>query len=146
MRLPRCSQGLTAIKAGATYFAVVFLFAFVLGAVRVLIVAPYVGGTIGVLLETPVILGISWVTCRWCVNRFRVASGKRIRLLMGVVAFGLLEGTELSSSVFVFGRTIADHLAGYWSSSGVIGLAAQGVFALVPLLLDVVQRGRRPTM
>jgi hypothetical protein len=146
MWLPRRSQGLSTIKAGATYFAVVFLFAFVLGTIRVLIVAPHVGETTGVLLETPVILAISWVICRWCVNRFRVASGNGTRLLMGVVAFGLLSATELSVSVFVFGTTIADHFAGFWSSPGIIGLVAQVVFALVPLLLDVNQRVRRPTM
>jgi len=92
----RRSQGLSTIKAGATYFAVVFLFAFVFGTIRVLIVAPHVGETTGVLLETPVILAISWVICRWCVNRFRVASGNGTRLLMGVVAFGLLSATELT--------------------------------------------------
>ena len=116
MAATRRSQGLSTIKAGATYFAVVFLFAFVFGTNRVLIVAPHVGETTGVLLETPVILAISWVICRWCVNWFRVASGNGTRLLMGVVAFGLLSATELSVSVFVFGsrRTTKASLAGMW--------------------------------
>jgi hypothetical protein len=55
---------------------------------------------------------------------------------MGAVAFSLLEGTELGVSVFTFDQTIADYLAGYWSTPGVIGLVAQVAFAFIPLLQD----------
>ncbi len=41
------------IKAGAAYFAIVFAAAFVLGTIRVSLVAPSVGPTIAVLIETP---------------------------------------------------------------------------------------------
>lgn len=86
----------------------------------------------GVVLEAPVILAISWVTCAWCVDRFRVPSGAWIRLLMGAAAFSLLGVAEISISLFVFGRTIASHFAGYRSSAGAIGLVAQVVFAIFP--------------
>ena len=56
----------------------------------------------GVVLEAPVILAISWVTCAWCVDRFRVPSGAWIRLLMGAAAFSLLGVAEISISLFVF--------------------------------------------
>ena len=55
----------SAIKAGGVYFVAVFLFGFVLGTARTLIVLPRVGETVGVVLEAPVILAISWVTCVW---------------------------------------------------------------------------------
>jgi hypothetical protein len=43
------SNWITAIKAGATYSAIVFLFGFMLGAIRVTIVSPHLGQTLGVL-------------------------------------------------------------------------------------------------
>ena len=122
----------SAVKAGGVYFVAVFLFGFVLGTARTLIVLPRLGETVGVVLEAPVILAISWVTCAWCVDRFRVPSGAWIRLLMGAAAFSLLGVAEISISLFVFGRTIASHFAGYRSSASAIGLVAQVVFAIFP--------------
>jgi hypothetical protein len=124
---------ITAIKAGATYFGIVFLFGFMLGAIRVMVVSPHLGQTLGVLLETPVILTISWVTCRWCIDRFRLSTVLSTRLLTGMVAFGLLQCGELGVAVVAFGRTIDNYFEGFRSTPGVIGLLAQVIFALFPL-------------
>jgi hypothetical protein len=123
----------TALKAGATYAVIVYFVGFVLGTVRVLLLVPDIGETQAVLLETPVILSASWIASQWSVKRFAVPAAAGSRLAMGGVAFALLMIGELAVSILVFGRSWGNALTVYPSPSGVIGLAAQSVFALLPL-------------
>jgi hypothetical protein len=123
-----------AIRAGAVYFAFVFLAGFALGTLRVLVVAPRLGATVAVLLEAPVILAISWAACGWCLRRLKPPATVSARATMGAVAFALLMSAELGLSVLVFGRSIAAHFADYGTAAGAIGLAAQIGFALLPLV------------
>ena len=124
---------IAALTAGAAYFAVVFLVGFVLGTMRVLVVAPRLGDVAAVLIETPIILWVSWLACGWSAARFGVGRSVPDRLAMGTVAFALLMSAEAGLSVLIFHRSLAEHLAGYRSLSGAIGLAAQVVFAWLPL-------------
>ena len=50
----------SSIKAGVAYAVTVFAIGFLLGTARVLLLAPRVGSTVAVLVETPVILAASW--------------------------------------------------------------------------------------
>ena len=132
-----------ALKAGATYFAIVYLAGFVLGTVRVLLVVPRVGELTAVLLETPLILAVSWTGSRWCVDRFAVPQKASPRVVMGSSALVLLLLGELGVSLFAFGRPWADTLAAFRSPPGLIGLSAQGVFALLPLFQAILPQRRR---
>jgi hypothetical protein len=123
-----------AVRAGAVYFAIVFSIAFLLGAIRVLLVAPRLGETVAVMLEAPLILAISWAASRSCVRLFEVREETAPRLLMGAVAFAILMSAELGVSVLIFGRSVADFVAGYLSIPGAIGLAAQLAFGVVPAI------------
>ena len=120
------------ISAGLAYVGIVFAAGFVLGAIRVLVLLPRLGETTAVLLELPVILGISWFVCRWLVDRFTVPVGTPHRLAMGFVAFAVLMAAEVGVSVFGFGRTYAEHLARYRDLPAMIGLAGQIAFAAFP--------------
>lgn len=133
----------TAPKGGATYFAIVYLVGFVLGTLRVLLLAPRIGEVAAVLLETPIILMVSWIACRWCIKRFAVPASAQLRLVMGGVAFGLLFVGELGVSIFVFGRSLDVTVATIASPLGLIGLSAQVVFALFPLVQSVLGRKRK---
>ena len=62
-------QVFQATGAGALYAIIVFVIGFILGTIRVLLVAPRLGETIAVIIEAPVILTASWFVCRWCVKR-----------------------------------------------------------------------------
>jgi hypothetical protein len=124
-----------AIKSGAVYFAVVFLLGFALGSVRTVLIAPRLGETLAVVLETPVMLAVSWFVAAWCVGRFETPPTALARLAMGGVAFALLMAAELGVSLAVFHRSGSQHLAGYRSVSGAAGLAAQVAFAAIPLAL-----------
>jgi hypothetical protein len=121
------------IKAGLTYFLGVFVVAFVLGTIRTLIVAPRVGATIAVLLETPIILVVSWSMSRWCAHRFDVRAATD-RALMGAIALTVLMLAEFALAVVLFRRSSAEYAASFVSIPGAIGLFAQFVFAAIPWL------------
>lgn len=129
-----------AMGAGAAYFGTVFLVGFGLGSARVVLLEPRVGALAATALETPVILGASWVICRALVARLRVAPEMTDRLAMGATAFVLLMLAETALSVLAFGRTFAEHLAALTSTAGLLGLAGQIVYAFLPLLERSTQR------
>ena len=132
----------TALKAGATYFAIVYLAGFVLGTVRVLLLAPRTGEVAAVLLETPIMLAASWIVSRWCTGRFGVPPEVRPRLAMGGEAFALLILGEAGVSMFAFGRSWEGTITAFLSPPGLIGLSAQVAFALLPLLQALLKRKR----
>jgi hypothetical protein len=119
-------------QAGAVYFAVVFVVAFAIGVVRTLFIAPRIGDVRAVLLESPIIIGLSWIVAPWVVGKFSVRSGQGERLAMGLVAFGLLMTAETGFSVLVFGQKFDALLASYTRPAGIVGLSAQMIFAVVP--------------
>ena len=119
-------------KAGIAYALIVFLIGFGAGTIRVLLVAPRIGETIAVLLEAPVMLLASWITSRWATSRFDVPTELSARILMGMFAFFVLMTAELGVSLVVFGKSVVEHISGYGSIPGAIGLAAQLCFAGFP--------------
>jgi hypothetical protein len=123
-----------AIVAGLAYFAVVFAFAFAIGVVRVLLVAPRLGETVAVLLELPLVLAASWWCCGVLVRYLSVAPRFIDRSVMGGLAFVVLQAAEGLLAVFVFGRSPAAYLAAFTTLAGQLGLAGQIGFALIPLI------------
>ena len=83
--------------AGCLYFVIGFLAGFMLGVLRVLVLAPRLGTTGAVLIELPVILLIAWVACRSLTTRLRVPPEPGARLIMGALAFALLLVAEFCS-------------------------------------------------
>jgi len=122
-----------ATEAGALYAIIVFLIGFIVGTIRVLLVAPRLGETTAVIVEVPMMLAASWFVCRWCVVRLDIRRTVPARSLMGLVAFLLLMSAEVGLGA-VFGRSFVDQLATYGSLSGAIGLAAQVIFAMFPVI------------
>lgn len=129
-----------ALKAGTTYVAIVYLVGFVLGTVRVLLLAPRIGEVAAVLLEAPLMLAVSWIASRWCTGRFSVLPELPPRLVMGGVAFALLILGEVGVSMVAFGRSWEGTLAALLSPPGLIGLSAQVAFGLLPLLQALLER------
>jgi hypothetical protein len=132
-------------KAGLVYFAIVFAVGFLLGTLRVLVVAPKLGEPSAVLIELPVVLVISWIACGWTIIRFAVPGALAPRLMMGGTAFAALMAAEMGVSVIAFGRTAVQHFETYRAASAVLGLMAQIAFALIPvvrLFMGPVDPGR----
>jgi len=123
-----------AVVAGILYFAVVFAFAFAIGVVRVLLVAPRLGETVAVLLELPVVLAASWALCGVIVRRLAVSPRPGDRMMMGGLAFIVLQAAEALLAIFAFGRSPTVYLAAFTTLAGQLGLAGQIGFALIPLI------------
>jgi hypothetical protein len=131
-----------ATKAGALYAMIVFVIGFILGTIRVLLVAPRLGETTAVIIEAPIMLGASWFGCRWCVDRLDVTRNVHARSGMGSVAFLVLMSAEVGLGA-VLGRSLVDQLAAYKSPPGAIGLGAQMIFAMFPVI-QVLRRFGKP--
>lgn len=123
------------LAAATAYFAIVFSVAFLLGVARTLLVAPWVGDVAAVLIETPLVLLVSWRAARWSMERFLQGAGAAQRLAMGLIAFALLMAVETVMSLLLFDRPLAQQLTAHAAPAGAIGLLAQAAFGLIPLLL-----------
>jgi hypothetical protein len=115
------------------YVATVFAAAFVLGALRVLLVVPRLGELAAVALEVPVVLGLSRLVAGRVLRRWPLPRLDQ-RLAMGGLAFALLVLVETVLGITLFGRTVAEILAGMATLPGLVGLAGQISFGLVPAL------------
>lgn len=122
-----------ALRAGSVYFAVMFALGFVLGTIRVVLLAPGLGAMTATLIELPVMLAASWFVCRWAVARWRVPWRPGARLAMGALAFALLIAAEVVLGTLGFGRSVGEQIAAMLSPEGLAGLAGQLLFALFPL-------------
>lgn len=134
----------TAAVAGVLYFIGVFAVGVVLGSVRMLTFEPMFGATTAVALELPIMIGVSWLSCRalidWCAVEHRRAS----RLVMGGVALVLMLLAEAALSTVVLGRSMSEHIAFHTTTSGLLGLAGQVLMAVFPSAELMADREDRP--
>jgi hypothetical protein len=126
-------------KAALAYLTIVFSAASLLGTLRVLVLVSRLGEMRAVLLELPVVLGISWVTSRWAMHRYAIPDAFNSRIAVGGSAFTLLMVLEFIFSILVFKQNSATFFAAYLTPPGATGLLGQIGFALIPILQ------RRPT-
>lgn len=123
-----------ALAAGLAYFTIVFAAGFMLGTLRVMWLAPMLGEIMAVLLELPLMLAVSWLSCTWLVRRFAVPPQAAARLGMGAIAFTCLMLAEALLAVTLFGQSLQQFLSGFQNTQAQLGLAGQLAFALIPLL------------
>ena len=120
-------------KTGAVYFALIFGLGFVLGTICVLWLVAITGETFAVLAEQPIMLLASWFAARWLVRRHGLTT-MRSRCVMGSTAFALLMLAEVTLASAVFGQSPGGWLNSIFAMPGLIGLAGQILFALMPLM------------
>jgi hypothetical protein len=97
----------TGDHGGRVYGIIVFLIGFILGTIRVVLLAPRLGETAAVIVEVPVILAVSWFVCRWSVHHLGIRRMVPARSLMGLVAFLVLMSAEMCMGA-VFRRSLID--------------------------------------
>ena len=125
---------MSVVKAAFAYFVAVFAVGFAAGVARVFWLQPHVGETAAVALEAPLMILVSWIACARVVQRVRPPSTVLARLSMGGMALAMLLAADALLGWVGFGRSFADQLAAYARPPGALGLAAQAVFGLVPLV------------
>lgn len=130
------------IKAGLTYFALVFGTGFVLGPIRILWLVPRVGTRTAELMETPIMLIVTIVAARWTVRRFAVRPDLSSRLGMGLLALTLLFIAEyalvLGLNALWIGTSrggISLDVANRDPVSGTVYYVMLALFAIMPLLV-----------
>lgn len=125
-----------ATVAGAAYFAIVFAFAFATGIGRTLGLEAGLGLSRlqAVAVEAPAIIAVSFLVCEALLQRLDIGSGWPERVAMSVTAFALLFAAEVLTGL-TFGKSLAVQFRDLRAAAGLLGLAAQLVFAAMPLLL-----------
>jgi hypothetical protein len=119
----------TVVKAAMAYTLPVFAAAFVIGALRVTLIAPQTGPLIAVALEVPLVLTLSWFVAGRVQTRWPDSSRPALALL----AFAILMLLELATAL-AFGQTPGQFLTAMTTPAGALGLAGQIGFALIPLV------------
>jgi hypothetical protein len=123
------------LTSATVYCLTLFALGFVLGTIRVLFLAPQIGEMGATLVEVPVMLGAAFFLCRWVVGRWLVSPELAVRWGMAFWFLVLLFLLETLVGVALFGRTMSDTLAGLATPAGLIGLTAQVIAALLPLVV-----------
>lgn len=124
-----------AFAAATFYFFALFALGFVLGTIRVLFVAPRIGVLGATLTEVPLILIVAFFMCRWAIGRWQVPPTLSARGSMALWFLVLLAILETLVGVALFGRTLSATWAGLATPAGLIGLTAQVIAVLLPLIV-----------
>lgn len=130
------------LKAGATYFAIVFGVGFVLGPIRVLVLVPRLGERLAELLELPVMLVVIVFAARWLVRRFDLgAVGARFG--SGAFALALMLAFEFGLVLPLRGLSIPEYFATRDPVSGTAYSCSLLLFAAMPTIVGRVQTAGR---
>ena len=130
--------GSAAIRSGVAFGVFGFGFGFMFGVVRTLLVAPRIGAFAAVAAEVPLMLAACTPLARWCLRRWAIAAPKTASA-MGLVAFATGMACEVVFGLSL-GQTPQMMLEAIARPAGMLGLAGQIGFALLPLGLLAAQR------
>lgn len=118
------------LRAGASYFAVVFVIAFALGTVRTLLLEPQIGKTLAVACEIPFLVTAMFFASRWVAPRLNAPSTVRL-LFVGLIGLALQQIAEIAL-VLASGETLASHGAYLRTTAGMLYLSALAAFVIMP--------------
>ena len=129
-----------ALIAGTAYFLALFALGFVLGTIRVMLVAPPFGELAATFAEVPVMLTAAFFACCWAIRRWHVPRTIAIRWAMVLWFLALLLLFETLGGATLFARTMAEQWAALATPAGLLGLSAQIIAALLPLFVGEGKR------
>lgn len=137
------------VKAALLYFVIVFGAGSILGPIRILLAAPYLGERMAELTELLLMLIVIIVAAKFIVGRFQLPPYVIYRLGAGVLAFGLGLVFEFGLVLKLRGLTLAE----YFETRDPVATAAYYVtlvlLALMPLFVNrngigYAEKRRRP--
>lgn len=117
--------------AALAYWAGGLTLGFLLGTVRTLWVAPRLGTVAAVAAELPLMLAAGWWWAGTVLRRARLPDRHSARR-MGAWAFAVLLVSECALAGLLFGTPPLDWARGLVTPAGMLGLAGQAVWALLP--------------
>jgi hypothetical protein len=123
------------LKAGLAYFALVFAAGFVLGAFRIIFVAPRLGSRTAELIEMPVMLLVVALVARWVVRQFALPGERIPRLRVGLIALALLLAMEFSIVLWMRGLNLSRYFAQLDPVAGTVYYLMLLVFAAMPAII-----------
>ena len=123
------------LKIGLVYFALVFGTGFVLGPIRILWLAPKVGVRTAELIESPIMILVTWLAARWIIRRFAVPSSLSVRLEIGGFALLLLISAEVGVGIGLRGMPASELITTRDPISGTVYFLSLALFALMPALV-----------
>lgn len=129
------------LKAGLIYFAIVFGFGFIFGTIRTLWIVPHIGARTAELIETPLMIAISFLAAHKIVRHLHVPFTIFKRLTMGIVGLALMLCAEFTLVLWLRGLSLQQYFATRDPVSGTAYYFALLLFAIAPLL---VGRHRTP--
>lgn len=119
--------------AAIAFFAIVFGAGFALGAVRILLLQPYLGVNASRLVELPLMIIISYLAAQFITRRMGPATrGQWLRA--GLIAFILLMIAEFILGAYIFRTPMRAMLADMLTFTGALSLLAQSLIILLPAL------------
>jgi hypothetical protein len=130
------------IKAGLSYFALVFGAGFILGSVRVPFLVPRLGERIAELIETPFMFVVVLLSARFIARHFALPVAASARLTVGFLALGLLLAAEFLLAAAIQDRSLGEYIASRDPVSGTVYLEMLILFALMPLIITRVNSAR----
>lgn len=130
------------IPAAGCYVALAFGAGFVVGPVRELVLAPAIGATAALAVETPIMALVSWLAARWTAVRFAVPSRVAARLRMGLLALGMLVALEEGTTRLLRGGSIFAHWADQPGAEQLLTVVGLLLFLAMPALITLRLRPR----
>jgi hypothetical protein len=128
------------LRAGFTYFILVFAAGFAFGVLRVGWAVERLGERNAELIEAPLMLLVVFLAARWVVARFRLPGAIAPRLGVGFLALALLLACELMVVLALRGMSLDDYLASRDPLAGGVYVTSLLLFALMPALLLLSNR------
>lgn len=110
------------------------------GMLRIIVLEPALGPLWAVVAELPLMLAACAGAAAFVVGLWRVPPRAGARLWMGGGALVLLLAAEAALGHLLFERSLAETLARQTSLPGLLGLAGQVVFGLIPALFLLIPR------
>jgi hypothetical protein len=132
------------LRAAAYYFAIVFAVGLALGPPRVLWLEPWLGKTIAVLCEAPLLITAMWFGARGAPRWAGMREGWLAFLGVGVLALIFQQIADLAVGFGLRGMNLADQWAYFASPPGAIYAAILIIFALMPAITRLRKPSDRP--
>ena len=129
------------LKPALFYFALVFSTGFVLGTIRVLLVAPRIGDQTAQLCEMPQMLVAIVIAARRVNGQLPHGFGPSSRIVIGFIAFGMMLTAEIAVGMTLRGQSPIGSLLFRDPIVGAAYYMALGAFGLMPWLLGYRKGG-----